>query len=475
MSFIKNLSFIAIAEIVAKAVALFSTVYLARIIEPSGFGLLNFAMVAASYFAIPVNLGFNDYGVLKVAPNRTVKNIQEVVGETVFFRLILGILSFLILVAATFFIPRFYDIRILMLISGALLFSQAANIDWLYTAIEKFNLFSLCRIFSNLFYLGILVLLVNTPDDLNEAAFSFTAGQFLLAFSLMAVFFYRFGWFRFSVSLEKLKKMAVFILPLAAVSIGAKFYYSVDIFILGFMVDSEQLGYYTAALKLITLGISFKLLLGQLIYPKIVHYVNHSLALFKTRAMLIQKYCFIMGFGIGVLLIYLAGDIIHIIYGQKYSGAIWPLKITTWVFVLEIVGMVYPYTIIAIDQKLYAAIILGSTVLNIVLNILLIPMMGVNGAAVAYVLASLMLFAISYIVMRKKLTGIDLKGAILTPLLATMGMVLSIEILKGVSLYLSVIIGAIVFILVLMYRGVTLKKLAIELGLRNLEIRNTEP
>lgn len=466
MPFLKNLSFIAVAEIVAKAVGLFSTIYLARIIEPSGFGIINFAMVAAGYFAIPVNLGFNDYGVLNVAPNRGINNIKEIVGQTIFFRLVLALVSFLVLIAATFFIPKFQDIRILMLIAGALMFSQAINIDWLYTAIEKFNLFSISRIFSNIFYLGVLVLMVNTPKDLSEAVFSFTASQYFLAICLIAIFFYQFGGFHLSVPLEKLKRIFFFILPLAVVSIGAKIYYSVDIFILGFMVDSEQVGYYTAALKLIALGINFKLLLGQVIYPKIVNYVNQSVPLFKAKAMLIQKYCFIMGFGIGVLLIYLAGDIIHFIYGQKYHGAILPLQITALVLVLEIVGLVYPYTVITIDRKIYAAIILTSTGLNIILNLSLIPMIGIKGAAIAYVAASFMLYSLSYLAMRKKLTGIDLKKTIITPILATLGMVLSIETFRGLSLYLSVGIGIIVFISVLMFRGITFKKLVIELGIK---------
>lgn len=474
MPFIKNLSFIAVAEVIAKAVGLFSTIYLARIIEPSGFGLLNFATVAAGYFAIVVNLGFNDYGVLKVAPDRSVRNIKAIVGETVLFRLILGIISFVILFAATFFIPQFREIRILLLIAGAMMFSQAINIDWLYTAIEKFNIYSFSKILSNLFYLGILVLIVNTPDDLSEAAFSFTASQFLLTFCLLAVFFYQIGWPRLEITLEKLKKVFVFILPLALVSIGAKIYYSVDVLILGFMVSSDQLGYYTAALKLIALGINFKLLLGQLIYPKIVNYVTQSVPLFKSKAALIQKYCFIIGFGVGILLIYLAGDIIHIIYGEKYAGAIWPLKITALVLVLEIVGIVYPYTIITIDRKLYAAIILGSTILNIALNISLIPIMGINGAAIAYVLASLMLFSVSYIMMKKRLTGIDIKKTILTPLLAAMGMILSIEVFRGLSLYLSVGIGIVVFLAVLMFRGITFRQLALELGFKNFEVPKTE-
>jgi len=465
--FIKNLSWILTAEIISKVVGLITTIYIARILAPEGFGLFSFVMVVASYAAIPVNLGFNDYGILKIAPDRTNNNIRTIVSRILVIRVLLGGFAILILLIFSQIIPRLKEIQTLIFISSGIIILLAFNIEWLYIAIEELNIVAVVKIISSLMFLFCVLLFVNNREDITAIIALNVGRQFLIVLPLLLVFIYKFQKICMKFTKKEFIRFFKHLIPLGIAGLAAQMYYSMDLLMLGFLENSKNIGYYAASIKLIALGINFKLLLGQIIYPKVVRSINNSTDTFKQIATIIQKYSLILGAAVGILMFYLADDIINLIYGHDYNSAILPLKITVWVLALEIIGIVYPYAIISIDRVVYAKIILTISTINICLNLIFIPLFGIIGAAVAYLLASVMLMGITYLVMRKNLTGIAIKDAAITPLIAVIGLILIVEVLKSYSLHLSLLLGIVVFGIILYLRGITLKSLTIDFGIKS--------
>lgn len=76
--------------------------------------------------------------------------------------------------------------------------------------------------------------------------------------------------------------------------------------------------------------------------------------------------------------------IINILYGSSYFGAISVLRIITWYTTFAYLGSVRNIWILCMNlQKYLLAINLSGAILNIILNTMLIPIIGIEGAAIA--------------------------------------------------------------------------------------------
>ena len=76
--------------------------------------------------------------------------------------------------------------------------------------------------------------------------------------------------------------------------------------------------------------------------------------------------------------------IIHILYGSAYSGAINALRIICWYTTFSYLGSIRNIWILCMNLQKYLFVInLSSVLLNVILNLLLIPVIGIEGAAIA--------------------------------------------------------------------------------------------
>ena len=109
------------------------------------------------------------------------------------------------------------------------------------------------------------------------------------------------------------------------------------------------------------------------------------------------KYLFILGLPLVIGISLLADRFILFIYGERFSGSILILQILAWDVLLKFLYMCSGFVLISTDKQNQMAKIVGCTaLLNVVLNLLLIPSYSYIGAAIATI-ASEVFLLISYI------------------------------------------------------------------------------
>jgi len=456
MPIIRNLFSVFSAELVGKIVGFITTVYLARVLHPEGFGILNFVAVSSSYFMLPVNFGFNDYGVLKVSPNRSKKNIEQRLGNLLGLRLTISIASFGALLAVSFLVPKFHQIQPLFLIFGLLAFANALSIGWLFTAIERMEFIAIGRITGSLLYICLIFLLVKSSVDLVPCALIMVGQQFVVVFLMLILFAWSVGTIRIGIHGHEWRNILRFVLPIGLSSIAAQMYFNVDVVILGFLRSIEEVGYYSAALKLVMLGVSLKLLVGQVVYPKIVRYSASSKEKLQRVSFLIEKYCIIFGMLIGITGSFLGTDIIKFIYGTHFLASIVSFQITVWVIAIGFMGIVFPYILISTDRKLFAKVIVSTVVLNILMNFVLIPVFGIVGAAFSFTLSALYNLGLCYFFVKRKTISINIFPLFFKPFFASVIMILGIlPVYKNLHILLALSVGLLLYFGALMLQGVT--------------------
>ena len=114
----------------------------------------------------------------------------------------------------------------------------------------------------------------------------------------------------------------------------------------------------------------------------------------------------------------LAPIIINIIYGSDYIAAVSVLRVVVWFTTFSYLGTVRNIWILSYNYQRYLTMInVSGAIMNIILNILLIPQYGAIGAAIASVIAQFFTnFVIGYIIKplrvnnKLMLKGLNLKN-----------------------------------------------------------------
>jgi O-antigen/teichoic acid export membrane protein len=302
----------------------------------------------------------------------------------------------------------------------------------------------------NVFYLIVAILLAIT--------FNFIFSNGILKF--------RLG-FRLSPKLDReTAKHFLRIAPSFALGgIFIKIYNSADSVLLGYLANKTAVGLYSIPAKVTTaLQALIPGAFAASIYPSMSNYFVTSKEKLRELFLRSTAYLFMLSLPVAFGLFVLAPNIINIIWPQ-YIGAKDAFRIMA--LTLPFVFACFPSGSLlnACDLQKRNTVNRGViTVINVAVNIALIPVLGATGAAVAFAISNIVLFVMDFAAARravdygwKYLTSILIKAGI-----ASGAMSFALYYLRGtLNLFLLVAIGAVVYFAVLaLLGGVSRKEFA---------------
>jgi PST family polysaccharide transporter len=175
--------------------------------------------------------------------------------------------------------------------------------------------------------------------------------------------------------------------PLAVSAVAVSIYYRVDQVLLNNLAGPKTLGEYVPAVNVTEL---FNVIPGTLLaplFPAIVG-VAHAPHLVARYLATPAKYLAVIAFGIALCVTASAGDIIGLLYGPRFGGGVLPLQILIWSCGPVFLGGLVANGLLATSRERWvAAATISGAILNVAFNVLLIPRLGVLGAALASVVS----------------------------------------------------------------------------------------
>ncbi|MFH1972238.1 MAG: flippase [archaeon] len=158
-----------------------------------------------------------------------------------------------------------------------------------------------------------------------------------------------------------------------------------DTFMLGYFKDVAQVGIYNVALPTVNLIQMFPYGITVLFIPIMTNfYVNGDKEKFNELYFATTKWILLVNSLILVWLLFLGKDILTYLFGVEYVGGYIPLIILSiGYFIFFISHNSYNLFLVYKKTKLLFFITFLASILNIVLNLLLIPDYGLIGAAIA--------------------------------------------------------------------------------------------
>ncbi|PID31643.1 hypothetical protein CR983_00085 [Candidatus Saccharibacteria bacterium] len=172
--------------------------------------------------------------------------------------------------------------------------------------------------------------------------------------------------------------------------ITAVIYVQVDKVMIGNIENNTQLGYYAAALTLCAAWSFLPNAITQSMRPVILEAKLASEALYTLRLKQLFFIVFWLSAFVSALIAIAAPWIVSTLYGQSYAPSILIIQIAVWYMPLSMLGTARGVWIVAEQKNKYVKYYLAvGLIINVVLNLYLIPRFGIIGAAVATIITEL--------------------------------------------------------------------------------------
>ncbi len=456
---IKNFLSLSFSEIVLRFISFFIVIYLARVLGAADFGKISFAQTLILYFMLITNLGLDTLGVREIARGKD--NIVNYTGNIITLKLFLAIFSFCLMLVFVNFIHKPFQVKYLIIFYGFSLFPSALLLEWFFRGVERMEFIGISRILGKLPYALLVFLLVKSSKQLLLIPYLSLTGSLIAIGFLIYIFTKQYGKLRLVFNFPHWKGLIRRALPIGASSIMIQIYYNFDIVMLGFMKGDEVVGCYNAAYRVILFAWMFFPLFIHTIFPLMSRYYKESQEKLKVLISSSTRLLSIIGLPLGIGGTILAKPIMRLLYGEGFDNGIIAFQILIWSVVIICLRCTYEQSFLACDkEKRYMFGVMSGALTNIGLNLILIPLFGLKGAAVATVISefvfSLYLFFYFQIVNRVKIISYCLK-----PFIAAILMGFIVYYVRNLNLFLSIFIGIIsYFIFILLLKGITFKEIS---------------
>lgn len=449
----KNFLYNVLYQILLIILPLITAPYVSRILGPTALGEYAYTYSVAYYFLLIAMLGISNQG------NRSIAAVQDQPQEVskVFWSLykIQAITFAIALILYVGYLMMFVKNNIIIAtIQLIYIVSGLFDISWLYFGLEKFKVTVVRNCVIKLITVAAIFIFVKSPDDLWVYAVIMSTGMLLsqLYLWLQIKQYVVFKRTNIRECIRHIRPILILFIPVIAYSI----YKVMDKIMLGAMTNYEQVGLFESAEKIINIPMGIITALGTVMLPRMsniiakgdTHKTNEYIRIsFKVITIIASAIAFgLMG---------VSNVLAPVFFGEGFEGcsSIISLLSYTVVFIAWANIIRTQYLIPMHRDSVYLFSTIFGAVINLLINIVLIPKYHANGAAIGTIAAEFTVMIVQMIAVAKILpvykyvlsyVPIIVIGFIMNVIVSYLGMIMDTSV---VTLLVQVSVGGLFFIL----------------------------
>jgi len=468
----KNTSYFTLALIIQKLISFGYFSYIAVKIGPANLGYYTFALFFTTIVSVLIDFGLANVLVREVSKFK--EKSQQYLSSALAIKIPLAIISYLLAVILINVLANPVLVRQLVYITGLIMVLDSLTLTF-YAFLrghQNLKYESLGTVIFQLIVLVSGVVIVNFTLDLRilmlailvASLFNAIYSTWLIKVKLHLSFFKK-------VDKLIIKSLLLIAVPFALAAIFTKVYAYVDTVLLNQLVGNTAVGYYSIPYK-ITFSLQFiPMAFIASLYPAFASYFVSSREMLKTAFERSMVYLAIIGVPLTFGLVALARPVMLKVYTSQYEPSVLPLQILGASLAFLFLNFPLGALLNACSRQARNTVHVGLVmVINIILNLLLIPRFSYIGAAVASSVSTIIMFGLQFYVARQ-ITPLAWKYLLIkfsAILAAGVLMYLSlIYLLTFVNFAILVPVGALIYFLLLyFFKGFTkLDLLALKRGL----------
>ena len=406
----KSSFIVLVGLIISKVLTYAHRIIIARYFGAEVYGLFSLAFIIIGFLVAFFSFGLS-MGLLRYIPYFRGKNENNRINNIFRFSINFSLITSLIAAILLYFSAGFISLNIFNN-SGLIIFLKIfsflipiyifANIySSLIRAYEQIGWYSfITNILSNIVKIIILVIFLILGMKVNSIIFSYFLGILSILIMSYIIARYKFSDIFIKDNLDKItakntrKEFFSYSWPLMFWSSISFIFFWIDSFFIGYMLDATSVGWYNAAVPIAALmGIAPELFM-QLFFPLITRENSKGNKLVvRELTKQVGKWIFVLVLPLFLLFYFFPGMFIRLFFGSEYLSAIAPLKILSLVAFISASIVPLSNNLVSMigKSKLLLANLVFASLINIIFNIILIPKYGINGAAFATLLSTVLL------------------------------------------------------------------------------------
>lgn len=391
---LKNSILNGIKTVIGLIVPLISFPYITHILNVNDLGKYNFCASIISYFLLISGLGITTYAIREGTPLRDNKvKFNQFASEIFTLNLLTTCISYSVLIVCIIISDKLQENGVMLLILSVEIFFTTIGVSWVCNIFEDFKYITIRTIAFQFLSLIFLFVLVRTSEDVYRYVILMVLANIC---PNILNWFYTKKYVKFKLCTLRYTLMHLKpILIIFAYSCFVTIYVNSDITILGFMIGDTAVGLYSVPVKIYKIVKSLIAAVLVVIIPRFSLLIGKGC--FKEFNSLFNRingtiFTVVMPTMVG--LISVSNSVVEILAGKEYSETAPALQ----VLCLSLFFSAFSYLLcdgVLLPLKkeknvLFSTIVAGT--LNILLNILLIPLGGYIVAAWTTLVAELTTF-----------------------------------------------------------------------------------
>lgn len=376
-------------------VPLITTPYLSRVLGAEAVGVFSYTQAAAMYFVMFAMLGMSTYGVREIAATG---NDRELRSRTFCgaYALQLIVSAFVVLayIGYMLFVESPGGILV-ALVWGLYVISALFDISWMLFGVEEFKIPTLVNMGTKLATLAIIFGFVHGPQDVWLYCLAISGSLFSNQILLWPLVHRYVDFIRPSGAeiMRHLKPNLVLFVPVIAISL----YTSMDKILLGWLAGMEQTGFFDYSEKLSKMPMAIITAMGTVMLPHMTARLaagecEEALELLENSVWAMLAMAFALAFGIAAI----APEFAPVFLGEEFANCDVIMMVLAIVIpVISMTNVIGRQWLIPMQKdKYYTISVCVGAVVNILVNLVFIPLFGAFGAGVATVAAEIAVLAV---------------------------------------------------------------------------------
>lgn len=435
--------------------------YISRVLLPENVGKINFAQSYVNYFTLIAGLGISTYAIRECAlVKKNQDRLDKLSSELFSLNLLTTLISYIALFISLYLFQGVRRYEALILIESIIIISTTLGADWLNSAMEDYKYITLRTVSFQFISLILMFLFVKQPTDYYKYALISVVSSAGANFTNI-MYRQKYCHIKFTLNINWKKHMSP-ILLLFVMQLSVTIFNNADTTMLGIMTNDYQVGIYSTALKATRIISQVVQSLSLVIIPRLTVLFDEDN--FQEANQLLRKvlgFNLILGLPCVVGTIMMANEIILLIGGNEYLGAVPVIKILIICFLFTLVGGSFLGNAVLIpmkQEKYYMVVCCITAVANVFLNYILIPKYSAIGASIATAFNGFLIFVLLLIKVDKRIKIPRVKTLIIGPSIGCLLIIFVCLIGKNIlNFYLRTIFSVIGSIMVYFASQILLK------------------
>ena len=393
------------SDFLLRIVSFFIPILIAREFGSELFGQYSYALAFTVLFVIFADFNVGGMIIREIAINRTKANLY--ISNALFIKTVLSFLAIIFVVLSTLLIHKSFSINlfIYLLTINAIIKSFIGFFYSILSAYEKIKYVIYLRIIENMLLVLFFGVLLYFKQTLLIIVIGFILSSILTCLIVIAFIKNKYADFSLKRNVDVLKYLFKKNLPFGLSVVFSVAYFNIDTLMVSYFKGYELTGIYSVAFVFFTSSTILLSPLSSVLLPvlsrKLVEYKDNFQNQYNAINKTLKYSLILVAIGILISLFYIifADIIIDILYGFEFARSSISLKILAIIipfwFIYLIIGTIFS----ALGrQYIYTFSLFIGVILNIFLNLILIPVYSEVGAAIASLIT--MIFLSSFITIK---------------------------------------------------------------------------